>query len=94
MLHEVRMSGEVVVLAVLKNEKAIGIQKSSAGIVLSCRAHVLPKNEIGQGREFLQGVGWVGKDKVKLLFACLQETEHVATDSLAPNPFPKGDGSR
>ena len=67
MLDEVRVAGEVVVLAMFEHEDTIGLQQS------------LLKDKTGNLGEFFQGIGRIGKDKVKLLLARLNETEHVAT---------------
>ena len=71
MLHEVRMSGEVVVLAVLKHEDAVVCQQ------------VVVEDELRNGGQLLEGIGRVGKDEVKLLFAALDEAESVATKGQA-----------
>ena len=63
------MLGEVVVLAVFQTEDAIGQQQ----LVL--------EDEVGQGGDLLQRIGWVGKDEVELLVARLEKAEHVATDA-------------
>ena len=56
-LNEPGMGGEVVVLAVLEDEDAFGGED------------VLLEDEVGYLRQFLQGVGRVGEDEVKLLSA-------------------------
>ena len=67
MLHEVGIAGEIVVLAMFEHEDTIGLQQS------------LLKDKTGNLGQFLQGIGRIGKDEIKLLFARLDETEHVAT---------------
>lgn len=67
MLHEVRIAGEVVVLAMLKHKDAIGLQQS------------LLEDETRNLGQLFQGIRRIGKDEVELLFARLDETEHVAT---------------
>ena len=57
MLNEPGMGGEVVLLAVLEDEDAFGSED------------FLLENEVGNLRQFLQCVGRVGKDEVKLLTA-------------------------
>ena len=54
--QEVGVLGEIVVLAVFEDEDAVGFEQSALD------------NEIGKGRNFLQGVWWIGKDEVELLF--------------------------
>ena len=56
-LNEPGMGGEVVVLAVLEDEDAFGGED------------VLLEDEVGYLRQFLEGVGRVGEDEVKLLSA-------------------------
>ena len=67
MLHEVGIAGEIVVLAMFEHEDTIGLQQS------------LFKDETGNLGEFLQGIGRIGKDEIKLLFARLNETEGITT---------------
>lgn len=69
-LHEVGMLGEVVVLAVLKHKDAVGLQKT------------LLHDKVGNLRQLLQGVGRVGKDKVILLPARLDEAKDVGAKTL------------
>ena len=40
----------------------------------------LLKNQVGYRRQFLQGIGRIGKDKVKLLLARLHIPEHIAAN--------------
>ena len=56
------------VLAVLKHEDAVILQQPFF------------EDKVGNGGQFFQGVGWVGKDKVKLLMATLDKTEHIGTE--------------
>ena len=55
-----------IVLAVLENEYAAGLQQTAF------------EDEPGQRRQFGQGIRRVGEDEVELLVAALQEAEHVA----------------
>lgn len=55
MLHKAGMLGEVIVLAMLKDENAFGSED------------VLLEYNVGYLRQFLESVGRVGKDEVKLL---------------------------
>jgi hypothetical protein len=57
MLHEVRMLGEIVVLSVLEDEHAFGLQQ------------LFLQYKVGNGGQFFQRLGWVGKDEVELLVA-------------------------
>ena len=57
MLHESGMSGEIIILAMFEDENAFGSKD------------VLLEDEVGNLRKFLECVGRVGKDKVKLLAA-------------------------
>ena len=70
MFHKVRMPGEVVVLAVLKYEDAVGSKE------------VVGEDEIGNLWKFLQGVGRVGKDEVKLLMTALDQAEDIGAKTL------------
>ena len=56
------------VLAVLKHEDAVILQQPFF------------EDKVGNGGQFFQGVGWVGKDKVKLLMATLEKTKHIGTE--------------
>ena len=62
------MGGEVVVFAMLEDEYTIGGQ------------YVLSENQVGNLWQFLEGVGGIGKDEIKLLSARLDESEHITTD--------------
>lgn len=66
MLHEGGMGGEVVVLAVLEDEDAVGLEQA------------VLEHEVGNGGQLGQCVGRVGEDEVELLVARLEEAEHVA----------------
>lgn len=68
MLHESGMCGEIVVLAMLEDEDAIGSKE------------ILLEYQVGNLRKFLQGVGRISEDEVKLLAAGLNEAEYIATD--------------
>ena len=67
MLLEVRMLGEVMVFAMLQHEETLGLQQLSL------------KDDVGQRWQLLQGVGWVGKDKVELLLTAFQKTKSLST---------------
>ena len=56
------------ILAVLKDEDAFWFEES------------LLKNQVGYRRQFFQGIGRIGKDKVKLLLARLHIPEHIAAN--------------
>lgn len=68
MFHEVRIVGEVIVLAVLEDEDAVVLQQSAF------------ENEAGDGRQFLQGIGRIGEDEIILLLAGLDIAEYIAPD--------------
>ena len=68
MLHKPGMNGKIIVFAMLEDEYAIGCQ------------YVLSENHVGNLGQFLQRVGRVGKDEIKLLSARLDESEYIATD--------------
>ena len=44
---------------------------------------VLLEYEVGYLGQFLEGVGRVGKDEIKLLSARFDESEYIATDGCA-----------
>lgn len=58
---------KAVVLAVLKYKYAVGFKHASL------------KYKSGQGRQFGQGIGRVGKDEVELLVAAFYKAEHIAS---------------
>lgn len=62
---------KAVVLAVFEYEDAVGLQQSAL------------KYQLGQGGQFGQGVGRIGKDEVELLMAALYEAEHIASQGDA-----------
>ena len=66
-LDKARNGREVVVLAVLEDKQA------------TRRQHVLGKYKLGDGGQIGQSVWRIGKDKVELLLARLDEAEHIAT---------------
>jgi len=66
-VEEMGMRCEVVVFAVFKDEDSIFLEQ------------IVRQDQVRDGRQFLQGVGRVGKDKVELLLACLDEAEGIAT---------------
>ena len=68
MFHEVRIIREIVVLAMLEDEDTIFFQQSPF------------EDETGDGGQFLQGIGRIGKDEVKLLLARLDISEHIAAE--------------
>ena len=68
MLHKPGMNGKIMVLAMLEDENTIGYQ------------YVLSENHVGNLWQFLEGVGRVGKDEIKLLAARFNEAEYIATD--------------
>ena len=68
MLHKPGMNGKIIVFAMLEDEYAIGCQ------------YVLSENHVGNLGQFLEGVGRIGKDEIKLLSARLDESEYIATD--------------
>ena len=68
MLNEMWVGWEVVVLAMFEDEDAFGSED------------VLLEYEVGNLWQFLEGVGRVGKDEIKLLAAWLDEAEYIATD--------------
>ena len=53
------------ILAVLKDEDAFWFEES------------LLKNQVGYRRQFFQGIGRIGKDKVKLLLARLHKAKDI-----------------
>ena len=67
MFHEMGIIGEVVVLAMFEDEDTTLLQQSFL------------EDEAGDGRQFLQGIGRIGKDKVKLLLATFDEAKHIAS---------------
>ena len=68
MFHEVRITREIVVLTMLEDEDAVFFQQSPF------------EDEAGYRGQFLQGLGRVGKDEVKLLFARFDVSEHIASE--------------
>ena len=62
------VQGEIVVLAMFEDKDAVGLEQFALN------------DEVGQGLNFLQGVGRIGKDEVELLMAGLDEAEHIAAD--------------
>ena len=71
MLDKAGMGGEVVILAMLEDEDAIRGKDA------------LVEDKVGDLRQLLESVGWIGKDEVKLLSARLDETEDIAADGSA-----------
>ena len=67
-LDEAGMMGEVVLLAVLKDKEAVGLEKVAA------------KDDVGQLGYLRQGVWRVGKDEVELLAALCHELEDIAAN--------------
>ena len=68
MLHKPGMNGKIIVFAMLEDEYTIGCQ------------YVLSENHVGNLWKFLEGVGGIGKDEIKLLSARFDESEYIATD--------------
>lgn len=68
MLHKPGMNGKIIIFAMLEDKYTIGCQ------------YVLSENHIGNLWQFLEGVGRVGKDEIKLLSARFDESEHITTD--------------
>ena len=68
MLHESRMLGEVVLLAVLQNKKSVLLEQVSA------------QDDVGQFGNLRQDVWRVGKDEVELLAALCHELEDVGAN--------------
>lgn len=62
------MLGEIIVFAMLKDKDTVVLQQ------------VLLENQIGNLRQFFQGIWRVCKDKVKLLSARLDEAEDISAD--------------
>lgn len=71
MLDEMRMGGEVVILAMLEDEDAIRGEDA------------LVEDKVGDLRQLLESIGRIGKDEVKLLSARLDEAEDIAADGSA-----------
>lgn len=67
-LQKVGMLGEIVVLAVFEDKEAVGLQQATLD------------DEVGQGAEFLQGIGRIGKNKVELLVAGLDKAEDISAN--------------
>ena len=67
-LQEMRMLGEIIVLAMLQDKDAVMIQ------------HLLVKDNVRNLWKLLQGIRGVSKDKVELLPARFQEAEHITSD--------------
>ena len=57
MLHKPGMNGKIIIFAMFEDEYTIGCQ------------YVLSENHVGNLWQFLEGVGRVGKDEIKLLSA-------------------------
>ena len=72
MLQESWMLGEIIILAMLENEDAAFVQK------------VTIQYEVWNLREFLQSVGWIGKDEIELLLAGSQKAKYIATNQKIP----------
>ena len=76
MFHEVRIIGEILILAVLKHEDAAG------------RQQVPLKNQVGNLRQLLEGIRGVGKDEVELLMTAAHEAEDVGPQGQDPSRPP------
>ena len=68
MFDEAGDGAEVVLLAMLEDQETAGLE------------HLLFENEIRDGRQLGESVGWVGEDEIELLLAGADETEDVAAD--------------
>ena len=68
MLHKPGMNGKIIIFAMLEDKYTIGCQ------------YVLSENQVGNLWQFLEGVGGIGKDEIKLLSARFDESEYIATD--------------
>ena len=68
MLYKMRVGGEIVLLAVLKDEDAIFSQQSAL------------EDQRWDCRKLLQRIRRVGKNKIKLLLTRLYEAEDITTD--------------
>ena len=64
------------VFAVFKDEDAFFLKQ------------IFLKDQVGYCRQFLQGVGRVGKDKVKLLFARFDKPEDIASERCHKRTVP------
>ena len=71
-VEEMRMAGEIVLVAVLKNKQTAILEQRRALTVLR-----LAEDICRQGRQFRQGIRRVGKDKVVTDRAGLQVAEHI-----------------
>ena len=60
------MLGEVMVLAVLQDEPSVGLEQ------------LLLEDQIGQGRQLLQGIRRIGIDEIETDMTGVQEPEHIA----------------
>ena len=60
------VGGEVMVLAVLQDEPSVGLEQ------------LLLKDQIGQGRQLLQGIRRIGIDEIETDMTGMQEPEHIA----------------
>ena len=67
LLHKVRMIDKAMVLTMLQYEQSVGSQ------------HALIKDDVGQLSQTLQGIGWIGKDKVKGFMTLFNVSEHIST---------------
>ena len=70
MLHKVWIIREVVVLAVLEDEDAAVFQQPAF------------EDEAGDGGQFLEGIGGVGEDEIKLPLARFDIAEHITPETL------------
>lgn len=71
MLYEVWIIREITVFPMLEHEHTLWLQQ------------ILLENELWNGGQFLQGIGRVGEDEIKLLLARLDETKHITTQRHA-----------
>ena len=68
MLYEMRIGGEIVILAMLENEDAFRLQE------------VALEDEAGDCREFSQSVWRIGEDKVELLLTRFDEAKDISSE--------------
>ena len=68
--HETGMLREVILLSMLEDEDTVRFQDTFF------------KDDAGYRRQLFHGIGRIGKDKVKLLFARLDIPEDISADTL------------
>ena len=67
MFYKMGTAAEVVVFTMFEDKDAAFLEQT------------LLKDKVWYCRQFLQSVGWVGKDEVKLLLAAFDETEGITS---------------